>query len=191
MTTRATWFAEHILPWEPRVRAWLGRAGWTDDEIQDIVQESYARLAACAYEQIASPGPFFFQTARNVAASLVRRRSIVSIRSVAEVDRFGIADDNPNAEEQLSAHEELFRLKAAIEQLPSRCRRVFVMRKIEGLSQSETAKALGVSESNVEKHVARGIRLCGEALTRPADGQGVPGLLSGAFRRMGFDRDRG
>lgn len=188
-TTRAEWFAEHILPYEPKVRAWLARAGWNADEIEDLIQESYARLAACAIETIHNPGPFFFQTARNTAGSIIRRRQVVSIRTVADVDRLGTVDPGLDPEEELSAHEELTRLKDAIEHLPPACRKAFVLRKIEGLSQKETADRLGVSQSAVEKHVARGIRLCAAVLTRPPRESGVPGVLTRAFwsRRTSHD----
>jgi len=62
------------------------------------------------------------------------------------------------------------------------------MRKVDGLSQAETARRLGTSESNVEKHVARGIRLCAAALTRPEAESGIPGLLSRAFWKNGVSR---
>lgn len=189
MTTRAEWFADYILPYEPKVRAWLSRAGWNADEVEDVIQESYARLAACAIETIRNPGPFFFQTARNTAGSIVRRRRVVSIRTVADVDRLGAIDPGLDPEEELSAHEELTRLKDAIEHLPPACRKAFVLRKIEGLSQKEVADRLGVSQSAVEKHVARGIRLCAAVLTRPPAESGVPGVLTRAFwsRRTSHD----
>lgn len=189
MTSRADWFAEHILPYEPKVRAWLARAGWQADDIEDLIQEAYAKLAACQIEAIHNPGPFFFQIARNAAALVVRRNHIVSIKAVADIDRLGTADPNPDPEEELSALEELVRLKDAVEALPDACRRVFVLRKIEGLSQRETAERLGISESNVEKHVARGIRLCAAALTAPMAETKHPGLLSRAFwnRRRAHD----
>jgi RNA polymerase sigma-70 factor (ECF subfamily) len=162
---------------------WLGRAGWHADEVEDLIQESYAKLAACQYEAVANPGAFFFQIARNAAAAIVRRRRVVSIKTVADISKLGTPDDSPNPEQELSALEDLVRLKVAIEGLPPACRRVFVLRKIEGMSQSETAKRLGITESSVEKHVARGIRYCAAALTRPLDQQGVPGLLSPTFWR--------
>jgi len=181
MTSRADWFAEHILPYEPKVRAWLARAGWKPDEIEDLIQESYAKLAARPIETIRNPGPFFFQTARNAAGMVVRRSRVVSIKAVADVDKFGFADPGPDPEEELSTLEDLMRLKDAIERLPKACRRAFVLRKIEGLTQRETAERLGVTESNVEKHVARGLRLCAAALTAPMNTTTVPGVLSRAF----------
>ena len=63
--------------------------------------------------------------------------------------------------------EELDQLRAAIERLPGQCRAVFVLRKVEGLSQAETARRLGLAQSTVEKHVARGMRMVAAALTRP------------------------
>ena len=68
----------------------------------------------------------------------------------------------------MTAHEEMAQLKDAIESLPGRCRAVVVLRKIEGLSQAETARRLNMSQSTVEKHVARGLRKIAESLTRSA-----------------------
>jgi RNA polymerase sigma factor (sigma-70 family) len=177
------------VPYEPRVRAWLLRAGWNPDEIEDLIQESYAKLAGCSLEAIRNPRPFFFQTVRNAATSTIRRRRVLPIRSIADTDGLNMADPAPGPEDELSAYEELERLKRAIDQLPVACRRVFILRKIEGLSQRETARELGVSESAVEKQVARGIRLCAAMLTKPMEA-GVPGVLAPSFwsRKVRDDR---
>lgn len=151
------------------------------------MQESYASLAACQYEAIQNPAAFFFQTARNAATSIMRRRRIVSINTMVDVDKLSIADTALNPEQELTAVEELMRLKDAIEALPKVCRRVFVMRKVDGVSQRDTAKALGISESSVEKHVARGIRLCAASLTYADPATSVPGVLSRAFWRRRRD----
>ena len=46
-----------------------------------------------------------------------------------------------------------------IEALPERCRRVFEMRKVEGLSQREVATALSLPEYTIENDVAKGLKL--------------------------------
>ncbi len=46
---------------------------------------------------------------------------------------------------------------------PTQCRRVFVLKKIYGLSQEEIAAELGIAQSTVEKHIAKGLLLCREA----------------------------
>lgn len=185
MNPRAEWFARNILPHEPKVRFWLQRARWSQEEIEDLVQEAYARIAAHPFEQVHNPPAFFFQTVRNLAVTAIRRGRVVSMIAVADIDRVAGADPAPDPVGQLTAMEDLVRVKQAIERLPEACRRVFVLRKVEGLSQAETARRLGTSESNVEKHVARGLRLCAAALTRPEHEAGIPGLLSRAFPRRG------
>ena len=43
---RCQWIADHILPWEAEVRRWLRRYTRTlfADDIDDLIQEAYARL---------------------------------------------------------------------------------------------------------------------------------------------------
>src|SRR3546814_1597359 len=55
--------------------------------------------------------------------------------------------------------QELARLEAALDDLPARCRETFVLRKIDGLSQRETAEKLGVSEATVEKQMVKAMRI--------------------------------
>jgi RNA polymerase sigma-70 factor (ECF subfamily) len=46
-----------------------------------------------------------------------------------------------------------------IDGLPDRCREVFRMRKIDGLSQRDVAKALNIAEHTVENDVVKGLKL--------------------------------
>ncbi len=52
----------------------------------------------------------------------------------------------------------------AVERLPPVCRRVFVLRKVHKLSHTEISEVLGLSESTIEKHVAKGLVRCREYL---------------------------
>jgi RNA polymerase sigma-70 factor (ECF subfamily) len=64
------------------------------------------------------------------------------------------AAPDPNAEEGLLKAEERRQLSEAIAALPEGARRVLRMHKLEGMSHSEVATALGISRSAVEKHMA-------------------------------------
>jgi len=53
----------------------------------------------------------------------------------------------------------LHRLAGMIARLPGRIREVFTLRRVYGLSQREVAEKMGIAESTVEKHMARGFLL--------------------------------
>jgi RNA polymerase sigma-70 factor (ECF subfamily) len=55
-------------------------------------------------------------------------------------------------------------LQAALDKLPPRCRQVVLMRKVEGFSQKEVAKEMGITIETVENQVAKGMRLLAQAL---------------------------
>jgi len=51
-------------------------------------------------------------------------------------------------------------LARAIAALPPQCAKVFVLRKMQGLSQKEIAARLNISVRTVENHVALGLVRC-------------------------------
>jgi RNA polymerase sigma-70 factor (ECF subfamily) len=62
-------------------------------------------------------------------------------------------------------HQERFRVFCdAVRQLPLQCRRAFILKKVYGLSRREIADYMGITESTVQKHVAKGLMLCMEYL---------------------------
>lgn len=159
-----------MLPHERDVRAWLRRARANPEDIDDIVQEAYCRLAALAsIAHIANGRAYFFQTVRNIAAERVRRARVVRIDYATEIDALNILDNEPSAERVVDSRRELHRVQGLIEGLPERCREVFKLRRIHGLSQREVAHRLKVTEHVVEALTARGLRLILVALAEDGD----------------------
>lgn len=157
---RAVWLARHVLPHEPALRAWLLCRRVFDLDIDDIVQETYAKLAGLAsVDNIREPKRYMFQTAYSVVVGHLRRSRIVSISAAADLDQFGIAAPEPSAEEQLVQRDELKDLAMALASLPEPCRQAFTLRRVSGLSQRETAARLGIAEKTVEKYMAKAVRL--------------------------------
>lgn len=159
------WVGAHLMPHEPAVRRWLRRSLVSRDDVDDLIQEAYCRIASLdAVDHIERPDRYFFQTVRMLLAEQVRRSRIVRIESVTEIDSLSIYSDEPSPERITAARRELAKVQTLIEGLPDRCRRIFELRKIHGVPQREIARMLGVTESTVENDGVKGMRLIMQAL---------------------------
>ena len=139
------------------MRAWLSSSKASREEVDDLIQESYCILAGLkAVDHIERPDAYFFSIAKNLYLRQLKRRTIVSISAVAEIESF--SDSQPSPEHSVANVLDLEHVRVLIASLPEDCRNVVVMRKIQGLSQREVSVLLGISEGMVEWHVYSGIR---------------------------------
>jgi RNA polymerase sigma factor (sigma-70 family) len=159
------WFAAEVQPHESALRGWLRQQFPQLSDIDDIVQEAFARvLRARSRGPVTTPRALLFTTARHVAIDLLRRNKVVSFEPLTELRDLAVYDDGPGVAESAARRQELEILTHAIQSLPDRCRQVLTLRKIYGLSQKEIAAELGISEHTVEVQVANGMRRCANFL---------------------------
>ena len=165
------WVATHVMPHEGGVRSWLRRAGVSAEDIDDLVQEAYCRIAAVeSVDRITRPDGYFFQIVRNLLFEQVRRARIVRIETVEEMDELDrVESGEPSPERVTAARRELARIQRLLDMLPEGCRRVFELRKIHDVPQRDIARMLGITESRVEYEGVRGLRMIMQAL-RGEDG---------------------
>jgi len=161
---RYRWIAAHILPCEPELRGWLRRRlrGLNDSDVDDLVQEAFARIWAADFSTIRNGRAYLYATVRHLLAEYARHQRIVPIELLGEIDSLSIISDEPGPERRVGARQELERLGAIVAALPVQCRRVFELRKFEGLSHRDVAQRMGLSVKTVENHLTR-------ALARIAD----------------------
>lgn len=158
--SRAIWLAQHVLPHEPGLRRWLRRRTPAGMDVDDVIQETYAKLATLAeVDHIAAPKAYVYQTALSIILQEDRRARAKPIDKDVEIALLTTASPEPLQDQQAEARQELAHVYEAIAGLPDKCREVFVLRKVEGLSQREIAERLNLSESTVEKHIGKGIRM--------------------------------
>lgn len=160
--TAARWFAEEVRPHEPALRAYLrGRFSILTDDVDDIVQETYARLLRAREAGKASlTRAYLFVVARNVALDLIRHNQVISIDALADIERLSVIEDRPSAAETISHEQELALLAEAIRALPPRCAEIVTLRRLEGFSHREIAQKLGIAESTVNAQLAIGLMRC-------------------------------
>lgn len=160
---QAHWFVEQVLPHQAMLRSWLQSRFGSQVEIDDILQEAYSRLLRAHREgTVVLPKAFLFHTARNLALNQIRHQNHTQAPAFEESDVASILDTGEGVPETVARAEDVQLLIRAIQALPTRCRQIFTMRKIYGLSQKEIAARLGISENTVEVQGAIGIRKCAE-----------------------------
>ena len=131
------------------------------EDALDVAQETYIRMMQ--YEdsrQIRSPSSMLFRIAINVANDLGRAERVRGMRNQCSVEDLDIASEEPSAERQLTAREDLELLYQTIETLPPKCRQVFLLSRVRRMTYGEIAQHCGISRKMVEKHVSHALSVC-------------------------------
>jgi len=155
----AKWMAREILPHERAVRSWLTRRWGGILDADDIIQDAYCRIVGLrAIEHIKNGRAYFFTTAHSIVMDNFRHAKTANAKSMTEIDWIAVEDESPLADRTVAAKQELVHVDTLLSKLSQTCRRVVELRRLQGLSQRETADHLGISEHSVENHIKRGIR---------------------------------
>jgi RNA polymerase sigma-70 factor (ECF subfamily) len=143
------------------VRRYLSALVRTPEIADELAQEAFARTYSSARSNtIESPRYFLFRTARNLALNHLVRQQAVTFEHLEDRPGFEIGDEAPSVERWLSAREELELVRTVIAELPPKCRQVFLLLRLQGLSTQEVAREMGLSETMVRKYVTRALNHC-------------------------------
>lgn len=140
---------------------------------EDVYQELFLRLQVARLPQeIANPRAFLFKLAFNLANDASRDRRRRDLREQAWADT-AIAHvgseavlDQPAADEALEAKQSLSILSSAINTLPPRCREVFKLHRLRGMTVRDAAAVLGITPKAVEKQMTAALKHLAAALDR-------------------------
>jgi RNA polymerase sigma factor (sigma-70 family) len=144
-------------------------------DAEDLMQELWIKLETLETGPIANPKAYLHRMALNMANDLVRarvrqrgREAAWSDLMVAEHDTVAI-DPAPSPERAYFAKREMENLSQALRTLPDRAQQAFRHHRIEGLNHAETAEAMGISKSAVEKHMATAMKYLLRAMNGGAE----------------------
>ena len=140
-----------------KARRVLLRRGASAEDVDDLVQEAFARIKAYSRDHVVeTEEALVVRTAVNLAIDAARRNR----RAPFDATQFNLeaaVDSAPRPDEVLRARERLNRLKDGLMRLSPRARRVLLAQRLDGLSYKEIAVREGVSLSAVEKQIARSV----------------------------------
>jgi len=149
----------------------LAKKGWSTDDANDLAQEAFLRMHKFQQSQpLENARGFLFKTANNLAIDQLRRSKLhVNYLLAASTPEIGQDDENrsaPSPERTVAAKQELAQLYALIDKLPNKIKVAFLLHRGRGLSYSEIAAEMGVSNSMVEKYMTEALKLLRRELAR-------------------------
>ena len=139
----------------------LARMLRCEEAAADVAQEAYLRLLRFTPGRaMRNSRAYLFQVAANAARDRIARERtrdrVVDGRPPPET----VCCTDPDAETTAAARERLGIIANAMDDLPPRCREVFLMSRLDGLSHGEIAGRLGISRNMVEKHIIKALLHC-------------------------------
>lgn len=147
------------------VRRMVGAHVGNQQAAMDFVQEACAQmLAQPDLHAIRNPGAYLYRAAVNLAYNATaryRRESIAMETLALQGDQ---AIDARDPARIYADRKTLERVTEVIDDLPPRCREVFILYRFNGLDQGTIARQLGISRNMVERHVIRAMTACRAAL---------------------------
>jgi RNA polymerase sigma factor (sigma-70 family) len=152
-------------------------------DIEDVAQEAYLRaFMAEQRETIEQPKAFLFRVAKNLALTQLTKKSRQITDYIEEAGATVVIQTAAGSDEELEAQQCLDLYCEAVAKLPEKCRQVFLLRKVHGLTHQDIGERMALSVSSVEKYLRQAILACDVHL-REHEGVPLQGEVIAARRR--------
>lgn len=132
-----------------------------ENDVEDVVQEAFMRAYKTeSNTDIRQPKSYLFRVAKHVALNQIRQRVNRPTDYIEDSDPSSVLTSEWTLEDEVLAQEKLGVHCMAVAALPPRRRKVYLMRKVYGMSQKSIADNLSISVSTVEGHLAKAFKEC-------------------------------
>jgi RNA polymerase sigma-70 factor (ECF subfamily) len=144
-----------------KIIEFTARIVWDREIAEDIAQECFITFFRVEEnQQIENPGGFLYQTAKYLAFDHLKHKKVTTkylqLRQLSDESEL----NSPSAEQVAATEQYLEVVKEVIDELSPRCRETLLLNKFFDMNYAEIAKATGISESGVEKHMMKGLKHC-------------------------------
>lgn len=137
------------------------------DEAADTVQETYLRvLQYSSLDALENPRAYLYRIAANTATDQGIAATARANRIEFEIEPDALHSPCPGPEDIADSRQRLALCLAAMEELPPVYRHVFLLHRVDGLTQSEVADALNIPRRTVERYIAKTLAHCVASLDR-------------------------
>lgn len=143
------------------IKKYLGRFFSERQDIEDVAQEAYLRAYVAEQSKgIEQPAAYLFRSARNIALTKLTNKSRQITDCIDDLSASVVIQGEASVEQEVEAEQSLGLHCEAVAALPEKCRQVYLLRKVHGLSHKEIAERVSLSVSSVEKYMLQGVLAC-------------------------------
>jgi RNA polymerase sigma-70 factor (ECF subfamily) len=143
------------------LRRYVMRLIHVENDVEDVVQEAFMRAYKAEKEgDIRQPKSYLFRVAKHVALNQIRQKTNRPTDFLEDSDPASVLVSDWTLEDEVLAQERLGIHCAAVAALPPRRRKVYLMRKVYGMSHKAIADSLGITVKTVEAHLVKACRQC-------------------------------
>ncbi len=134
------------------------RLVYSKEVAEDIVSEVFCKFwSDRVYESVTiSYVAYLYQAVRNRSYNYLRWE-LQKARQSTDPQELALADYQPSPAELVQFDELQRKVEQTIEQLPSQCKRVFLLSRFENLKYQEIAEELQISTKTVESHISKAL----------------------------------
>ncbi|KPH64220.1 RNA polymerase subunit sigma-70 [Pseudoalteromonas porphyrae] len=155
--TRGTKVTTTFIELSAQLRRFVSRIVLPDD-VEDIVQETFVKSYEADLKQdIKYTHSYMLKTAKNLALNHIAKWDNQYNDSLDSSDDYQQNLSSMQLEDEVTSKERFLLFCRATEQLSQPVRKCFILKKVYGMSQKEIAAQMNLSESTVEKHIAKGL----------------------------------
>ena len=150
--------AADVERFRPLLMRYFRRHRADDADIEDLAQEALLRLLRSPV-QADNAEAYLVRIASNLLRDRLRRdhSQCAGLHDPLHDNVTLLPSEEPDCGRVYEGRERLDRFLAALDELPPRCRQIFLLQRYEGLTYTAIAKRLHVSVSAVEKHMMRAL----------------------------------
>lgn len=135
------------------------------DEPYDMATDVVQNLFVSIYEKrevvtlTSSARSFFFTSTRNACLNVIKHQKVMrqyESNALSETSELASGDDD--ADVLIEQSEADAKIAKALAQLPDQCRRIFVMSRMDGMSNQQIADQLELSKRTVETQISNALK---------------------------------
>lgn len=144
--------------WRDLIRQ-IARRTRNPSDAEDLLHSAYLRMDRYQIGHgIIDPAAFLVRTACNIAIDNYRHDK----KAANEGDAPEMRDFAPLQDEVVVNRDRLDRVRAGLERLSPRTREIFLLNRLENMKYQEIADRFGISQSAIEKHIAKALLFLNE-----------------------------